>query len=56
MTPRLKEEIDTILEVTKLKKTDVIKGLVMQINEDIVRPKKPRDLAELQRLAAVVAG
>ncbi|HJM49287.1 MAG TPA: hypothetical protein QGF63_05490 [Alphaproteobacteria bacterium] len=56
VTPRLKEEIDTILEVTKLKKTDVIKGLVMQINEDIVRPKKPRDLAELQRLAAVVAG
>ena len=56
VTPRLDGEINLIMHFSKLKKTEIIKGLVMQIDKDIVQPKKPRHLAELQRLAAVVAG
>jgi len=54
VTPRINDEITEILHVTKLKKTDLIKGLVSQIDQDIVRPKTPKKLATLQTIAAVV--
>lgn len=56
VTPRLEGEIDRITRAASLKRTDLIKGLVMQIDRDIVQPRRPRHLAELRRLAAVAVG
>jgi hypothetical protein len=53
VTPRLSGEIDKIIERSKLTKSDLIKSLVMQIDEDILQPKSPHNMKELRRLAAV---
>lgn len=53
VAPRLNNDIKKIMEASSLNRTDVIRGLVMQINQDIIRPRKPKYFAELQRLAAV---
>jgi metal-responsive CopG/Arc/MetJ family transcriptional regulator len=53
VTPRLSSEIDKIIERSKLSKSDLIKSLVMQIDEDILQPKSPINMKELRRLAAV---
>jgi len=55
VTPRLYDEINSIIDATHLSKTDMIKGIVQEIEKDIVRPEKPKHLAELQRLAVVSA-
>ena len=55
VTPRLSEEIDKIVEKSNLTKSDLIKSLVMQIDEDILQPKSPQNIKELRRLAAVTA-
>ncbi len=56
VTPRLDGEIRSIMESSKLRKTELIKHLILQIYKDIVQPKKPKYLAELRHLAAVAAG
>lgn len=53
VTPRLSGEIDKIIEKSNLTKSDLIKSLVMQIDEDILQPKLPHNMKELRRLAAV---
>lgn len=53
VTPRLNDEIDKIVEKSNLTKSDLIKSLVMQIDEDILQPKSPQNIKELRRLAAV---
>jgi|EndMetStandDraft_4_1072995.scaffolds.fasta_scaffold47924_2 hypothetical protein len=55
VTPRLSSEIDKIIEKSKLTKSDLIKSLVMQIDEDILQPKSPHNIGELRRLAAVAS-
>jgi hypothetical protein len=55
VTPRLSSEIDKIVEKSKLTKSDLIKSLVMQIDEDILQPKSPHNMKELRRLAAVAS-
>jgi hypothetical protein len=55
VTPRLNGEIDKIIERSKLTKSDLIKSLVMQIDEDILQPKSPHNMKELRRLAAVAS-
>lgn len=55
VTPRLNGEIDRIIEKSKLTKSDLIKSLVMQIDEDILQPKSPLNMKELRRLAAVAS-
>lgn len=55
VTPRLDSDIKRIMRISNLNRTDVIKGLVMLIDKDIVRPRKPKHLTELKRLAAVAA-
>jgi hypothetical protein len=55
VTPRLNNEIEEIMETMSLNRTDMFKSLVLQIDKDIVRPKKPKYLAELQTLAAISA-
>ena len=56
VTPRLNNDLNLIMESAGLRRTDVIKGLVIQIKNEIVEPKRPRHLAELQRLAVVICG
>jgi hypothetical protein len=55
VTPRLNSEIDRIIEKSNLTKSDLIKSLVMQIDEDILQPKSPHNMKELRRLAAVAS-
>jgi hypothetical protein len=55
VTPRLNSEIDMIMKKSKLTKSDLIKSLVMQIDEDILQPKSPHNMKELRRLAAVAS-
>ncbi len=47
------EEINSIMERQNLKKnTDVIKAVILKINEDIVQNDKPEQLSELRNVAA----
>ena len=49
------QEFLELMDLGGLKKTELIKGAIIQIDRDIVQRNKPRRLAELQRLAAVTA-
>ena len=53
VSPAVARNIATLAETAKLTKTDLIKSIVLQIDADIIAPKKPAHLAELQTLAAV---
>ena len=53
VAPRLYDEFEYIMDATDLKTTGMIKEIVQEIEKDIVRPKKPKHLVELQRLAMV---
>ena len=55
VAPRLNNDIEKIMKASSLNRTEVIRGLVIQINHDINRPNKPKFLAELRRLAAVAS-
>lgn len=46
-------EIAAVMKSTKLNKTDLIKSIVLQIHEDIIKPKIPKHMDELQTLAMV---
>lgn len=49
-------EIETLMQTQGLKNnTEVFKSLILKINEDIVQPKTPRHLHELQNFAAAFA-
>ncbi|WP_421849436.1 hypothetical protein [Marinomonas sp.] len=49
-------EIKSLMASQKLKNnTEVFKSLILRINEDIVQPKQPKHLAELQNFAAAFA-
>lgn len=56
VTPRLEGELLHLSEVTKLKKTDIIKGLILRIEADILQPETPQGLRALRDLAAVAVG
>lgn len=50
------DEIDNLMKTQGLKSnTEVFKSLILKINEDIVQPKIPRHLSELQNFAAAFA-
>lgn len=49
----MSRDVQHLQKETNLTKTDLIKSLVAQINEDIVVPEKPVHMEELQTLAAV---
>ncbi|MEL6116842.1 hypothetical protein P0Y67_16640 [Photobacterium sp. SP02] len=49
-------EINLLMESQGLKNnTEVFKSVILRINEDIVQPKKPKHLSELQNFAAAFA-
>ena len=47
------DEIAAVMKSTRLNKTDLIKSIVLQINEEIIKPKVPKHIDELQTLAMV---
>jgi hypothetical protein len=51
----MSHSVEQLMEATKLNKTDLFKSLVVQIDKDIVAPKRPVNLEELQTLAAVAS-
>jgi hypothetical protein len=48
-------EIEKLMQATSLNKTDLLKALVLQIDEDIIAPKEPANLEQLRVLAAVAS-
>jgi hypothetical protein len=55
VTPAFSSTLDRLAEKTKLNRTQLLKALVVEINDDLVKPAKPARLVELKNLAAVVA-
>lgn len=53
VTQAMADEIAVLMKTTSLNKTDLMKSIVLQINEDIIKPKVPRYFEELQTLALV---
>jgi len=51
VSPEMYRTVDRLMKTTKLSKTDLIKGVVAQIKQDIVEPALPVHLKELQTLA-----
>lgn len=47
-------DIAAVMEGTKLNKTDLMKSIVLQINEDIIKPREPKHFDALRTLATVV--
>jgi len=53
ITERTERELSHVVEKTGLhNNTDVVKGIILKIYEDIVEPKKPKHLKELKSIAA----
>lgn len=46
--------VERVLSEARLNKTDLIKSLVVKINQDIVQPKRPKHLEELSSMADVL--
>lgn len=50
---KAEKELDNVINISGLnKKSDVMKGIILQINEDIVQTKKPKYLDELKTIAS----
>ncbi|ATQ75544.1 hypothetical protein CR152_14205 [Massilia violaceinigra] len=47
------DEIAAVMKSTNLNKTDLMKSIVLQINEEIIKPRVPKHIDELQTLAMV---
>ncbi len=47
------DDFAMVMKRTNLNKTDLIKAIVLQINEDIIEPKVPKYMEELETLAFV---
>jgi predicted translin family RNA/ssDNA-binding protein len=46
------KEINSFFSISGLKsKSDIIKGIILKINEDIVQPKQPKYINKLKVLA-----
>lgn len=56
VTEALSDRVQNLMTATKLNRTELLKSLVIQIDQDIVKPAKPAKLAELQAIAAVATG
>lgn len=53
ITERTEKELDCVVKKTGLNNnTDVVKGIILKIYEDIVEPKIPKHIKELRRIAA----
>jgi hypothetical protein len=53
VSPAMSRSVEKLLAATKLTKTELFKSLVVQIEEEIVEPRRPANLEELQALASV---
>ncbi|MGP6090021.1 hypothetical protein [Antarctobacter jejuensis] len=54
VAPRTDASIQELMKASGLKKSHLIRGIVYEIEEDIVRPDKPKDLQKLREIAMVV--
>lgn len=51
VSPAMSRTVERLAEATSLSKTDLIKGAIVQISEEIVGPERPAQLAKLKSLA-----
>jgi hypothetical protein len=55
VSPTMSRNVEHLMEVSGLSKTDLLKSLVILIDQDIIKPEHPTNLAELKTLAAVAS-
>ena len=53
VTEAANREIEAVMGATRLSRTDLLKSVVVTIDREIVRPKKPKGLSQIRTLAAV---
>lgn len=51
VSPAMSRTVERLAETTRLSKTDLIKGAIVQISAEIVGPERPAQLAKLKSLA-----
>ncbi|MCW8916698.1 MAG: hypothetical protein OQK24_12720 [Magnetovibrio sp.] len=56
VSPDMAADFDKAMDMTNLNKTSLIKSVVLQINDDIIRPNRPKKMEELKHFAAASAG
>lgn len=54
LSPKANKTFDELQSKTNLNRTQLISGLIMKIEQDIVAPEVPKNLKELSNLATVV--
>ena len=55
IAPKTDRSIRQLMAASGLNKSGLIRGIVHQIEEDLVRPEKPKDLEKLREIALVLA-
>jgi len=50
----MSRDVQDVMNVAHLSKTDLFKSIVLKIKEDIVEPDKPQELDRLQEIAAIL--
>lgn len=55
VTPRIAEELNSLVKETAMSKTDVIKSVIFQIQSDVLESRKPGLMRELSALSLLAA-
>ena len=55
VTPRIAEDIQTLIDDTSMSQTEVIKSVIYQIQADVVQARKPALMKELSALSVISA-
>lgn len=55
IAPKTDQAITRLMAASGLKKSDLIRAIIHQIDRDLVQPDQPKDLAKLREIAWVVA-
>jgi hypothetical protein len=55
VTPRIAEDIQTLIDDTSMSQTEVIKSVIYQIQADVVQARKPALMKELSALSVIPA-
>ncbi|QCG95161.1 hypothetical protein E6C67_14765 [Azospirillum sp. TSA2s] len=55
ITPTMSRDLEAVVAITALNKTDVIKSMIGCIHKDIIAPDRPKGLKTLRMLAAIAS-
>ena len=55
ITPTMSRDLEAVVAITALNKTDVIKSMIGCIHKEIIAPDRPKGLKTLRMLAAIAS-